>query len=368
MSTFSANVSGMLYLNKIVATNTVGINSYALMIVGQFNASQATISSSSFAIGGQIGVSGNLTLQTDNKLLISDTASVTVGSDLQIIATAATINITANVTARSISIQGQELDLYGVLSTSGGGYLGSGAAAQPGSGPGAGQKAANGVAGGAGHGGSSEPAIGGGVAYDSTLVPTLPGSSGASASNSATAGGSGGGVVVINATILLLNHGIISADGTAGKLGSGGGSGGSVYLYAATIKGGVISANGGAGSSASGASGGGGAGGRIAIYYSSDYFTYSVQTQGGAGSAGAGAPGTVLISGVSGVTLTVDNGGLPFSTSAPNVTYPTGGVAWILDDLSKGFALSQLTVIGNAQLAFHPPISSVVIVCVIIFD
>lgn len=167
----------------------------------------------------------------------------------------------------------------GSISTDGKGYKGAPAASGAnGNGPGYGQCApANYDASGAGHGGkggdggdNTSARLPGGVVYDSTNAPTIPGSGGG-ASSVGVAGGNGGGAVLIDATGAVTVNGAINANGTApsGNLYSGGGSGGSIYItcntFAGTFAGtnGVISAAGGNGETY----GGGGGGGRIAVAY-----------------------------------------------------------------------------------------------------
>ena len=112
--------------------------------------------------------------------------------------------------------------------------------------------------------------------YGLLETPSFLGSGGGAARDEAP-GGNGGGRIKIQASIII-NNGIIRANGGAGVafsfLRSGGGSGGSILIDCGTFTGsGSIEANGGNGfqTGCCSASGGGG-GGRIAIYYDSFNF------------------------------------------------------------------------------------------------
>jgi hypothetical protein len=173
--------------------------------------------------------------------------------------------------------------------------------------------------GGGGHGGFGAASLGGasgGNAYGFIDTPSTTGSPG----GGSTGRGLGGGRLELNVVQTLIMDGTLSADGGAATgQNNGGGSGGSISLSAGIVRGsGLISANGGDGSSA----GGGGGGGRIALSYSfTNGFTGVFRAHGGGGGANGGA-GTVLVSRrtfdlpvVMG-EVTVDNGGR-FGTNTP---------------------------------------------------
>jgi hypothetical protein len=181
--------------------------------------------------------------------------------------------------------------------------LGYGASAGPGQGT-------DGVtayeqAGGGGHGGWGGEGTGGyagGQPYDDLYEPELMGSGGGDTDDSP--GGAGGGAfqLLVNGTLAV--SGTLSADGLAGASSDfragGGGAGGSIWIEAGTFTGnGVLRADGEDGgetkySSAYGR-GGGGAGGRIAVYASSNVFTSTGGTLSVAGGEGyeAGETGTI---------------------------------------------------------------------------
>ncbi|MDH4229768.1 MAG: fibronectin type III domain-containing protein [Nitrospirota bacterium] len=149
-----------------------------------------------------------------------------------------------------------------------------------------------GVGGGASKGGAI--LLPGGLAYEESLGPQLPGSSGGMGRNAFNvnkmAGGKGGGSILIQVGGISTLNGLITANGTGGQTwgpgifsvfqsdggGGGGGSGGTVRLITAGLQapaGVHLSAQGGAGGSGYGGSGygcsagAGGGGGRIAVYY-----------------------------------------------------------------------------------------------------
>jgi hypothetical protein len=199
----------------------------------------------------------------------------------------------------------------------GGGILADGTGFAAGQGPGAGsmlQTRAGAVGGGGGYGGyggvgtrPSEFAIAdGGIGYGSLTMPSEPGSGGGGLQN---LGGAGGGVLNISLSGVLVNNGLISANGAlGGRPGGGGGAGGTVLLQCATLTGsGTIQANGGDGNEA----GGPGGGGRIAIICPQDSFTGRITAFGGIGQSSIGGAGTVSrqTSNSSFVRVTVDNNG-----------------------------------------------------------
>ena len=131
--------------------------------------------------------------------------------------------------------------------------------------------------------------------YGSFMKPNTTGSMGGIGSGIS---GSGGGFVKIEAGLLTIVDGTITADGKSASSGgsAGGGSGGSIFITTYEIKGtGTLSVNGGAGYSL----GGGGSAGRIAVHTpTTNTFTGKYSAIGGTGgsSASFGGPGTVYIS------------------------------------------------------------------------
>lgn len=162
--------------------------------------------------------------------------------------------------------------------------------------------------GGAGHGGTggSGTAASGGISYGDPKAPTTLGSGGG---NNNCGGGIGGGAIKLNVVGTLTVNGTISANAgnaTCGPNKPGGGAGGSVYLIAGTIAGstGSIRVNGGAALG----TGGGGAGGRIAIYATTNNYSGAKSAYGGSG-AGYGGAGTIYtkIASQSNGDILVDN-------------------------------------------------------------
>ncbi len=129
--------------------------------------------------------------------------------------------------------------------------------------------------GGGGHGGGGGVASNGragGVPYGSTEEPREPGSGGGATHQDAN-GETGGAGLRIAAKRHVLVNGLVSANGSPGRLlssdrNTGGGAGGSIWLSCVTFAGtgGVVRAEGGDGAVNVQASGGGG-GGRIAVHY-----------------------------------------------------------------------------------------------------
>jgi len=153
-------------------------------------------------------------------------------------------------------------------------------------GPGAGVSSSAG-AGGAGHGGAggAGQSAAGGVAYGSATEPTTMGSGGGDYSGYA---GTGGGVIKITAAGTATINGAITAHGQIGNgvsaRVSGGGAGGSIWISANTLAGtGQVRANGGTTINST-YDGGSGAGGRIALYFTTDESDFvGLSVDGGAG-------------------------------------------------------------------------------------
>jgi hypothetical protein len=268
----------------------------------------------------------------------------------------------------------------------GGGIIADGTGYAGGLGTGAGRSSGSSSGGGGGGGYGGYGAAGsavsgysgsGGTIYGSATSPNSLGSGGGG-SYSGPVGGAGGGTILLTVSGALEVDGTISARGLAGVGASaGGGSGGSITLSVGTLAGsGLISANGGAGN----ALGGGGGGGRVAIgYTAANTFSGLVSAYGGGG-YGVGGAGTVcilrLVTGASGVSITVDNGGQSgTNTGWPSVVagaadltlrngawlaMPTsyqstgnlliGSNGWIFVSGSAGLSPQTLAVYGNATI------------------
>lgn len=231
-------------------------------------------------------------------------------------------------------------------------------------GPGAG---ANSVvdAGGAGHGGiGGRGSVGGasnglgGPSYGIFEAPSDFGSGGGASSpgGTSTAGaGAGGGVIRLIANASSIN-GLVTANGGSGTTSyydSGGGSGGSVWITTNTLSGnGIVRANGGDGArnySPNGA--GGGAGGRVSVVVNgSSSFSGTLQALGGRGTI-SGAAGTVYTRAGSGVPqlATSSNNANPAITPLPSTAgvevsvgsgaramFPVGGSVTKLNVLTGG--------------------------------
>ncbi|KAL4226615.1 hypothetical protein ACF0H5_014598 [Mactra antiquata] len=131
---------------------------------------------------------------------------------------------------------------------------------------------------GAGHGGrggaNSENLFTGGP-YGDILEPTDYGCSGGTSSQDGAVGGRGGGVIYLNVLVELQNDGEISCNGEPGTSASGGGSAGSILIDVGNIKGyGEFQVIGGDGSTSGSYQGCGASGGRIAMYFNTN-FTFS---------------------------------------------------------------------------------------------
>ncbi len=199
----------------------------------------------------------------------------------------------------------------------GGGILADGTGFAAGQGPGAGsmlQTRAGAVGGGGGYGGyggagtrpSEFATAEGGIGYGSLTTPSEAGSGGGGIQNM---GGAGGGILNISLSGVMVNNGLISANGSVGgRPGGGGGAGGTVLVQCTTLTGsGTIQANGGDGNEA----GGPGGGGRIALICPQDSFTGRITAFGGISQSSIGGAGTVCrqTSTSSLPSVTVDNNG-----------------------------------------------------------
>ncbi|CAH1775844.1 unnamed protein product, partial [Owenia fusiformis] len=234
---------------------------------------------------------------------------------------------------------------------------------------------------GGGHGGTS--GRGGGTAstgqpYGNLFEPTLIGSSGGGGQNY---GGNGGGVIWMNVTNILHLDGEIRSNGAdAVNYYGGGGSGGSVWIHTELIRGtGNVTANGGGSIGSSGYTGGGGSGGRIAIYFMTN-FTYlgGWQCHGGDSNYIAGhhpyyntepgGPGTVLMFAEAHdhTTLYINNNDLvshhvdtldsysDLSTDSFKAwMLPAAGEHWLAAG-NHQYNFDEFHIYGNAHLAILP--------------
>ncbi len=243
---------------------------------------------------------------------------------------ALSISENTQITARTLSLEGDSLDLGGTLSVEGTGYPG-------GLGPGAGTSSQTQAGGGAGYGREGGDGAGsdGGPRYGATLFPLEMGSGGGHGAGAS--GGAGGGSLAIemtqactfkNATLNANGEdGAHTPDGGAG----GGGSGGSLFVRCDTLTGlASLLAMGGFGGHDTDSScclsdngnGGGGAGGRIALHYTSSTLdTSNVFYDGGIAFSGPGASGFMGQSG------TFFEGSLPSTT-------------WVIDGTAQGGTLT----------------------------
>ena len=235
------------------------------------------------------------------------------------------------------------VDAGGMVHANALGFAGGGVNAN-GQGPGAGARVVGGCVtgrrgGGGGYGGngasSGSNGIGGGV-YGSLLAPTDLGSGGAGGGCGGENGGRGGGAIVIVVDGTLGIDGVVSANGGAATTArSGGGSGGSVFVTAGQITGtGLIRANGGTGDITSDPGGAGG-GGRVALEFGSTTFNGTTEAFGGGGAVKGGA-GTIYLRDTAqafGALLVVN----------ANV----GAITDLVDD---GYTVTNLTLDGGARL------------------
>jgi hypothetical protein len=152
---------------------------------------------------------------------------------------------------------------------------------------------------------------------DSLLVPNDLGSGGGGSEDEegficqSIKGGEGGGLIQLKIDDNLIIDGEILANGDPGDydgwIGGGGAAGGSIYIDTENLSGGgFIKVNGGG---VAGSNAGGGGGGRIAIYYTTDSFTGTIQAYGGDGYQAGGA-GTIYLKDNSATRgeLILDNG------------------------------------------------------------
>ncbi len=173
----------------------------------------------------------------------------------------------------NIDVQTGSANIYGNINVDSKGYA-------PGYGPGPGVGGNEGAGGGAhaGLGGDGRSRAGGSVTYGEYNLPDKLGSGGGQPS--AGGAGSGGGAIKLTVANTLTINGNITAVGGYGNSNDsyhvgGGGAGGSVWIYTGTLAGsGYIRANGGDARDDD-RDGGAGGGGRVAIYYTTNTFPTS---------------------------------------------------------------------------------------------
>jgi hypothetical protein len=226
-----------------------------------------------------------------------------------------------------------------------------------------------------GNGGINHRSTPGGLAYGSIVEPTDLGSGGGHSSN----GGSGGGAIRLSVNGTLTVDGNVTADGNDAATHGGGGSGGSVYLTVGTLVGaGTISADGGQSGHVQYA--GSGAGGRIAIEYTTNGFAGNISAYSGTNAFQVGGAGTIytVASGRGAADLLVDNGGssgawtpiespTAFGVTIRNgaIVYPTAAMtvadldveaAGVLTHVAGGQGI-DITVQGDATIDTDAAIS-----------
>ncbi len=220
------------------------------------------------------------------------------------------------------------IDLGSAVTANGKGYTGPSNANTNGRGgtqaSGADANGAGGGHGGTGGNGSRSTATvwRGGGQFGSTSAPVTLGGSGSTGNTGGVAAGTGGGAIRLILTAGTLNlNGTLSANGTDSTCPNwcnGAGAGGSIYVTAATLAGtGTISTNGGSSPLVCcNERGGGGAGGRIALYFStSNTSGYTISTTLGINNAN-GSNGTAFILDTTNNDLTVPtNNGGPWKAS-----------------------------------------------------
>ncbi|MFO1477323.1 MAG: hypothetical protein U1F98_11790 [Verrucomicrobiota bacterium] len=239
-----------------------------------------------------------------------------------------------------------------------------------GTGNGAGSYAVRGFSyyGGAGHGGFGGSGLqtnyGGGIAYDQSTAPALPGSGGGSYS-SFSPGGAGGGALKLTVAGTLLVDGSITANGANGTAQSGGGSGGSLWIQAGIVHGtGQFAAIGGNGGTLPGRNGGGGGGGMIGIQSATNDFGGSLSASGGGGTNWGGA-GTIYLEnsspqGISG-QLILDNANHSGTNTPIQIgNVPTdlviqGNAVGYSSQASSPLAVRDLLIGSNSCIYQQPP-------------
>ncbi|MCB2153456.1 hypothetical protein KQI84_01100 [bacterium] len=247
----------------------------------------------------------SLTVTNSATLRIAGGSSVTVAGEFSIATDSAVVlqgkDASAQVgglwVGQGVSIEANTLDVAtgGFLSADGQGYTCPGMQSD-GNGPGGGANGYGNTGGGGAYGGDGGRTLPGVVAahYGSPLEPIDLGSAGGTGDEGAPTG-HGGGAMHLVVHDLLTNNGTITANGNSASGDCAGGAGGSIWVEAARLGGsGIFQAEGG-GTQWGSASG---AGGRIAVYYTSnegfdEAAGFSVQP--GSSSGINGQEGTVIV-------------------------------------------------------------------------
>lgn len=240
--------------------------------------------------GTVMNITGNSIL-LDSSTLTATVLSITLTSNIDITGT-------TMLTATEFTVNTSNLSIGSLaqVSVNAGGYSGTSVTSGIGNGAGGGINTGGGGYGGKGCG-VTAASSGIGIAYGSVMVPTDKGSAGGSSNVNAVAGGSGGGTIYIRSSVSLSVDGKLTSDGGSSTYSCGGGSGGSILVYTNSFSGhGLVSVNGGAGTSYGANYGGGGGGGRIAIYYANSTFGGALSAAGGVGAVSScfGGPGIFL--------------------------------------------------------------------------
>jgi hypothetical protein len=224
-------------------------------------------------------------------------------------------------------------------------------------GPGAGRYSYNGGSG-ASHGGKGGDSIEitATSTYGSVTAPVLLGSGGAPAAFQSDESISfGGGAVKLYVAGTATISGSITANAGSTSA-SGGGSGGSIYIIAGTLAGsGSISVRGGNGNSYPDS--GNGAGGRVAVYYTTDNSSLTYTLQGGSTASRYGGSGTLYKKAAADTygDLILDNGDLEDSNNLYGKTILPDG-SYTFDEIilqNKGnLVVATTTNITNTTLTW----------------
>lgn len=227
-------------------------------------------------------------LVTSDRLIANQALTLTENSVLTHFDAALNYDPALDVTADTITISADS-----AIDVTGRGYLGG---LRGGNGPEG--NTTNNANGSTARSGGSHGGLGGIIEgtpnpiYGDLKQPVLFGAGGSS-DGGGTSGGDGGGRIRLLAN-MLLNDGVIAANGQGGANYSGSGAGGSILITASTVGGvGRVRANGGAAQTAGG-------GGRVAVYYASLAMAQTnFQAIAGDGSYCDGGHGTVFFKGES---------------------------------------------------------------------
>jgi hypothetical protein len=330
-ATLTVNLSAQTTVEEVVLGNDLGTTS------PQLNFSYDAITNGALIVSG-----GNMTINPGATVTHTQGSTVVVGTVY-------------------IIVSAGDLTVDGSIDTLGKGY-------NPQQGPGKGLGASL-VASGAGHGGiggggGSDGRVAGGVYYGSLSEPTTIGSGGGIDGTGSRGGGAVrltvSGTTAVNGTISVqggLNPGTSSSD-------AGGGSGGSIYVTTNFLTGnGILDASGTNAYRLGGA--GAGAGGRIAVYYTTDNSSLSIRSYGGTigGSGGqVAAAGTIYKKQVgSDAVVIYDNAGrdpltirsAPLDVGQLYQSVTITGRARVNAD-SSTVTIGVLEVINNGLLQFDP--------------